>query len=247
MPERAIEFLSAGSRLKGVFHDAGKGPAILCLHGLTLSHSMFQELGQKTEAEGLSLLRFHLRGHFDSEGSLEAQGFFDEIADASAAWDFMAGQSGVDPSRLGLLGFSLGGAVASMLSGQRQVKAFATWASLFDTSRWKQARVDQYGEAQRGIVRIWDGIGVSERLFSEAVGCNPYQEALQFPGPFFAAHGARDRNHPQEKSIELVAARKALGRQAEGFFPERSGHKFQVKEDWDRLQALSLDFFKRSL
>jgi dipeptidyl aminopeptidase/acylaminoacyl peptidase len=252
MPLRPVAF----GPLNGVFHDASDaasasgsaaGPAFACIHGLTLDHDMFAELGARAERLGISVLRFHMRGHFDSGGKLEEQGFEDEIADALDALSFLRAQPGVDPARVGLLGFSIGGAVAAVVSKRSPLKALATWGSLLDTARWKDERYAQYRGAEDGIVRIWDGIGVSARLFSEAIACNPFQDALDFGGPYFAAHGGRDRNHPQEKSMELVQKRQSLGRPAEGFFPPSSGHKFQNPQDRERLNAMTLDFFRRSL
>lgn len=243
MSERPVEF----GPLRGILHDAGKGPAFACVHGLTLKHSMFADLGAMAEAAGISLLRFHLSGHHDSGGKLEEQGFLDQLADLLLALEFLGDQKGVDPARVGLLGFSMGGALAAVASKKAPLKALATWGSLWDTKRWTDARLEQYGAPDSGMVKIWDGIPVSARLFSEAIGLDPYQDALGFKGPFFAAHGGRDRNHPQEKSIELVAERKKLGLPAQGYFPERSGHKFQVPEDWNELNQKTLDFFKASL
>jgi dipeptidyl aminopeptidase/acylaminoacyl peptidase len=245
--QRAVQFDSGGSALKGVLHEGGNGPGFVCVHGLTLSHEMFADLGALAEVAGISVLRFHLRGHHDSGGKLEEQGFLDQVADVAAAVEFMKAQPGLDPARVGLLGFSLGGAAACVASPRLGLKALATWASLFDTKRWQDERYSQYRGPLDGVIRIWDNIAVSVRLFKEAIGCDPFQDALNFPGPYFAAHGGRDRNHPQAKSIELVEARKKMGRPAEGYFPPASGHKFQVAEDWKLLNQKTLDFFKESL
>jgi dipeptidyl aminopeptidase/acylaminoacyl peptidase len=241
--ETPVEF----GPLKGVLHGLAKGPAFACIHGLTLNHEMFAELGRMAEAEGISMLRFHLRGHHDSGGKLEEQGFLDEVEDALAAIEFLKGLPGVDPARVGLLGFSLGGAVAAVASSRAPLKALATWGSLLDTKRWQDERYKQYRAPEGGIIRIWDGIAVSVRLFKEAIGCDPFQNALDFPGPLFAAHGLKDRNHPPEKSAELVAKRQALGRPAEGFFPPLSGHKFQDPAVRLELNQRTLAFFKAAL
>ena len=46
------------------------------------------------------MLRFHMRGHYDSGGKLEEQGFLDEVDDALAAVAFLKQQAGVDPARV---------------------------------------------------------------------------------------------------------------------------------------------------
>lgn len=243
MSETAVEF----GLLKGVLHGAGSSAGFVCIHGLTLKHDMFEELGRRADAAGLSVLRFHLRGHFDSGAKLEEQGFNDAVDDVLAGVEFLKSQAGMDPERVGLLGFSIGGAEASVASKKISIKALAIWGSLLDTRRWREERYAQYRKPKGGIIKIWDDIAVSDRLFSEAIACDPFQDALEYGGPFFAAHGGRDHNHPQEKSIELVEKRRALGLPAEGFFPADSGHKFMATQDRELLNQKTLDFFKAAL
>ena len=96
------------------------------------------------------------------------------LLDAAAALDFLGSRPGLDPQRLGVLGFSSGsGAAAAVLSARRQLKALATWGSLLDTKNWTDLRFDQYGPPKDGVVEIWDGIPVSERLFTEAIASDP--------------------------------------------------------------------------
>lgn len=259
-----VAFESHGSTLRGVFHlppPSGPGtcdwgeakfPALACLHGLTLDHSFFEDLGKRLAAEGVALLRFNARGHGDSGGKLEEQGFEDEVDDLLEALTWLGAHPEVDRGRLGVLGFSLGGAVACVASARRAakgkpLKALATWGSLLDTSAWKNLREEQYGRIEGKIVRIWDDIPVATRLFEEAIAVNPYADGLAFPGPYFAAHALRDKAHPPAKSQELVAARLAAGLPAEGFFPPDSGHKFQKPEDFAELNARTAAFFKKNL
>jgi predicted acyl esterase len=250
LSEVAVEFAATdGSRLRGLLHLPTRAPApgFICIHGLTLNHEMFAELGRRAADAGIACLRFHMRGHGDSEGALEAQGFEDEVADARNALEYLAARPELDAGRLGVLGFSLGGAVAAVLSARMEFKALATWASLLDTQRWTSLRYEQYGRPFEGMVRIWDEIPVSESLFDQAIALDPFTDVLDFKGPYFAAHGGRDRNHPQEKSIEAVELRLARGLPSEGYFPSLSGHKFQIPEDQALLVKKTLSFFKASL
>ncbi len=252
MSARPVQFSSGGLALRGELHTPAvlPAPAFVCIHGLTLNHHMFEPLAARAEAAGIACLRFHLRGHGDSEGRLEEQGFEEQVADLRAALAFMRARPEVEASRLGLLGFSLGGALASVAAAREApgaIKALATWGSLLDTGHWMKLRLAEYGAPSQGLVKIWDEIPVSSRLFSEAIANDPFGDALAFKGPFFAAHGGKDQNHPPAKSRELVAKRQELGRPAEGFFPEKSGHKFRVAEDWEALCAKTLAFFQASL
>jgi hypothetical protein len=254
MIRRDVAFESGGAMLRGVLSrpdgDAKPGPAFVCLHGLTLSHAFFEGLAEQAAGRGLACLRFHARGHYDSGAKLEEQGFFDQVADLNAAFDFLGRQGEAAASRLGILGFSMGGAVAAVLAGRLgypKVKALAAWGSLWDTAYWKTAREEKYGKPENGLIKIWDEIPVSVRLFDEAVASQPIIDALNFGGPMFLAHGLKDKNHPPDKSVELAGQRQAAGRRTETFFAERSGHLFQVPEDKARLEQLCADFFRDTL
>ncbi len=254
MTQRDVAFESKGALLKGVLSrpegESKPGPAFVCLHGLTLAHAFFEGLAQQAAQRGLSCLRFHARGHYDSGGRLEEQGFLDQVADLSAAFEFLRLQPEVDPQRTGLLGFSMGGAVAAVLAGRLEfpkVKALATWGSLWDTRYWKTAREEKYGKPEGGLIKIWDNIPVSIRLFDEAIASQPMNDALAYRGPMFLAHGMRDKNHPPSKSVELAGLRQAAGRKTETYFAERCGHLFQVPEDKARLEELCANFFQENL
>lgn len=97
-------------------------PAILFLHGWTSS-----EIGYKPRAEALAklgfiCLTFDLRGHGKSDGKLEDFSINDHLKDAVAAFDFLASQENADKNKIGVVGASYGGYLASILSSKRSVK-----------------------------------------------------------------------------------------------------------------------------
>ncbi|MEA3419030.1 MAG: alpha/beta hydrolase [Campylobacterota bacterium] len=69
---------------------------------------------------GLSVLIFDYRGYGQSEGSISEEGTY---LDAEAAWEYLAEERHVDPSRIILFGRSIGGAVAARLAAKQQAGA----------------------------------------------------------------------------------------------------------------------------
>jgi fermentation-respiration switch protein FrsA (DUF1100 family) len=57
------------------------------------------------------VLIYDLRAHGESEGKVRAFGW-EDVSDVKAALDFLAGREDVDPDRIGILGFSIGGQIA---------------------------------------------------------------------------------------------------------------------------------------
>lgn len=118
-------------RLAGTFQSPtgpGPHPAILLCQGLSgVRNLVLPEVAQHLNRSGFASLRFDYSGFGDSEG---APGWIDPAArarDARFALAWLAGQSSVDPERLGVYGHSYGGAVALAVgSGDRRIRAVAT-------------------------------------------------------------------------------------------------------------------------
>ncbi len=98
-------------------HTDPTAPVVLLCHGNggNLSH----RLGTLRQLHdmGVATLIVDYRGYGRSEGSPSEQGTY---RDARAAWDWLVGQRQVDPSRIVLMGRSLGGAIAAKLAGEVQ-------------------------------------------------------------------------------------------------------------------------------
>jgi hypothetical protein len=71
----------------------------------------------------------HYRGAWGSPGEFSCHHLLD---DAAAAFDWLAARPEVDPSRIALVGFSLGGWVACTLAAQRAPAALVAVAPLVD-------------------------------------------------------------------------------------------------------------------
>lgn len=247
MPEHAVSLRAAdGSALEGLWRlpeGPGPFPCVACISGLTLSRGLFDDPAEALEARGVASLRLDLRGHGASGGVLKEQGFLDELSDVMTAFEGLGTLPGADASRRGLLGFSLGGALSALNALKAPVKALALWSPLLSTGPWDSARREQYGPPQDGYQPIWDGILVSERLFSEAQGFDPLAAANAFAGPFLVCHGGKDRNHPQGRSLELAASRAAAARPVASYFPPFSGHQWRNDPERRLRDALTAAFF----
>jgi hypothetical protein len=251
VPEASVSFKAAdGGDLKGLWRTpAGPGPfpCVVCVHGLTLTKALFDEAASVFEGRGLASLRVDLRGHGDSGGRLQDQGFEDQVSDVRSAFDALAALEGADASRRGILGFSMGGAMGALVAAERPVKALALWSPLLKTGPWNGLRLDQYGPSQGDFRPIWDGILVHERLFSEAVAHDPFATVCRWPGPLLLCHGGKDRNHPQLASLETAVSRASAALPVAGYFPALSGHRWHPDPERRLRDALSAAFFEACL
>ena len=116
--EKQVSFESSGITLRGTLHTPA-GPAlsrpgiILCNgFGGSSNGAGHPELARTLERAGYAVLRFDFRGCGASDGERGRVICMEEVEDVRAAIGFLEAQAGVDPSKIGLIGASLGGSVA---------------------------------------------------------------------------------------------------------------------------------------
>lgn len=119
MPYEAVTLTTSdGIRLDAWYVPAERARgALLYAHGNggNISHRldairMFRDMG-------LSVFIFDYRGYGQSEGEPSEEGTY---LDAEAAWQYLAVQRGIAPTRIVMYGESLGGAVAAQLAKRHQ-------------------------------------------------------------------------------------------------------------------------------
>ena len=94
---------------------------------------------------GFNVFALDYRGYGLSAGRASEQGLYD---DAFAAWQYLTHERGVPPSRIALLGRSLGGAVASHLACRTAPAAVvleATFTSIADLASEHYGHLPQWG------------------------------------------------------------------------------------------------------
>jgi alpha/beta superfamily hydrolase len=132
-PDLQAAFIPSASHtlLGGLYRAAHppNRPAVLLLHGLP-GHEKNLDLAIDLQDHGIHCLYVHYRGSWGSAGEFSIDGL---AADATAALDWLTARKEVDPQRVAIVGFSLGGWVALALSASRPgVAACVAVAPLID-------------------------------------------------------------------------------------------------------------------
>jgi dipeptidyl aminopeptidase/acylaminoacyl peptidase len=113
-------------------------PAILICHGVGANKSDFTELAASLVQRGYYVLLFDFRAHGESKGSRTSLGYHEQ-KDVVSALAFLKGRSEVDPKRIGIYGFSMGGATAILAAAKTgafsAVVADSAFTSLRDQAR----------------------------------------------------------------------------------------------------------------
>jgi uncharacterized protein len=139
--ETLIQFQNWSNKwLRGMVHRPTRvrtrrgGPSVVFFHGFTgdrmESHWIFVKCARALAQVGVASLRFDFYGSGESEGQFSEVTLRGEISDAAAAVEFFRRQKGIDPDRVGLLGLSLGGAVAASIAVSSRAQALVLWSAL---------------------------------------------------------------------------------------------------------------------
>ena len=116
--ERQLSFESAGITLRGSLHlpdgAAGPGPAIVLCHGFggNSGGGGHPEFARALRRAGYVVMRFDFRGCGASGGEPGRVICLEEVEDVRNAITFLQAQDGVDETKIGVIGGSLGGSVA---------------------------------------------------------------------------------------------------------------------------------------
>lgn len=212
--ETVIEFQNRQKQwLRGMIHRPSQVrtrrgvPGVVFFHGFTgdrmESHWLFVKCSRALAEAGVASLRFDFYGSGESEGSFSEVTLQSEISDAQGAVDFFRRQKGIDPDRLGLLGLSLGGAIAATIAAPSRCQALVLWAALAHPVELRKLAAEQAKELPgAGGALEYNGHIVSSRLLEDVDGVDPLKGIAAFGGPTLIIHPERDellpRSHPDD-------------------------------------------------
>lgn len=237
--ERAVDIGSGISGTLALPRGDGPHPCVVLLHGFgghrDETGDLFVKLAKSLAREDIASLRFDFPGCGKSAGE-----FGDVTAPlyrraAIAAMRFARSAPGMRPERLGLLGFSFGGAVATAcLSGDApRTRALALWAPVGDPARdmVESLGAERAAEAERaGVVAVPWGKGeirLKRAFFHSLAELKPLDAVARYEGAFLVMTGGADRlaKHVAPLYDAAVKASRREQRVIEG-----ADHFFGVKE-----------------
>ena len=132
-----------GLTLKGWYVPSRNRAAVVVLHGFAENRTQMLFEAEALSRAGYGVLLFDSRGHGESDGDLVTWGDR-EREDLRAAVDFVSGRADVEPSRVGVLGFSMGGTTALLGAladpRLRAVAAAGAYPSLEADTRYSYGR-----------------------------------------------------------------------------------------------------------
>jgi pimeloyl-ACP methyl ester carboxylesterase len=259
--EQPVSFTNQGERLWGMLHlphGDSPHPAVLFLHGITGdktgAHRLFVHAARALAARGIASLRFDMRGSGDSEGEFQDMTLAAEVSDAQAALEWLIAHPSIDAVRVGTLGLSLGGMVASILAGRNPnlVNGMALWAAAANadvfmhmaerTSQQRDASTDTLMASllQNGYIMLWGfpcGLPFIQTFFHE----QPMEELQNYRGKAIIIHNTGDPTVPISQA-DVYAEH--FGPRAQVYKLDDSTHTFEPPPIERQVIDLTVDWFK---
>ncbi len=183
---------------------------VILVHGLNSNRAGDNslKLARRLFDRGFNVLLFDIRGHGESDGDRLSAGYF-ERWDVLGAYDFLV-HRGASPGKVGLVGWSLGGATALLAAAEepalRAVVADSSFADVHDLIAQETARATVFPQwivpvfipGMKVVSRVLYGIDVGAVVPEKAAGTLGY--------PILVIHGGEDSRVPAEQSVRIHTA-----------------------------------------
>ena len=218
--EIVIAFKNARKKnLIGILHlpDREKPPLVIICHGFdgTKTDKKFVELARFLQKEGIATFRFDFEGCGDSEGKFEEMTIEKEASALNSALKAVLKRGDFDSKRVGFVGYSLGGVVATLFirNFDFPAKTMVFWSQAFNQKElfkiWHK----------RSEIKKWERKGFlvkgDKKLGKEYLKENKNRDwsflLSEIPGiPIFLIHGKKDEDVPLKFSERLAKSYKNI-------------------------------------
>lgn len=239
--QKAVEIQSRGLTLRGMMHIpegiTGKVPIVCIFHGFTgnkmESHFIFVKLSRMLKDKGIASVRFDFGGSGESDGEFIDMTMSNELEDAKAILHYARSLDFVDADKIGVVGLSMGGAVASMLAGdcKEYIRSLCLWAPagnmgeliMHDRSKEDLEQIRKTG--------YWDlgGLLLGAGFIDDVLSLDIFGKAAGYDKNVLLLHGNKDDTVPistSEKYLKIYGTKAAL------HVIEGADHTFN-KKDWE--------------
>lgn len=167
--------------------------ALIFVHGLGSNRGALLDQAAILIEQGYGALLFDLRAHGRSEGHKSSWGL-DEVADVEAALIFLQTQPEINPENIGLIGHSMGGAIAIRAAAQlpeiQLVVAESVYTNFADNQQRLTVAFARMPEWTAPIIMRWAEwiAGVNSQELAPI-----YEVASLSPRPILFIQGGRDK------------------------------------------------------
>jgi fermentation-respiration switch protein FrsA (DUF1100 family) len=256
---KPITFRNQGQQLIGVLHvpdilrPRERAPAVAMFHGFTgnksESHRLFVYVARALCDAGFIAFRFDFRGSGDSDGEFEDMSVPGEVSDAQEALAFMSRLEYVDQEQMGIIGLSMGGRVAAILTSQDPRVKFAVLysAALAPIKQGFLGSLDEESverlESGRAI-RLNNGWYLKKPFFETLDSPVPHNVMSEIKVPVLIIHGDADQSVPLSGAIRGYDLIKDNNERNELHVVKGGEHVFSAREHRQEVIEKTVQWLK---
>lgn len=199
-------------------------PLVVMAHGHGGSRQEgggFQQVAEAMARRGIASIRMDFPGCGDSTESFTKNNLGNMLQDLQAARRFVATQINVDAERTGLLGYSMGGRLVSLLSElDPDYRSMVLWAPAVSDGAAREMQLTfgdpdlyatnrQRAQEQGAVVytTMWgNDLELGFQWFTDLEESRPLAAIAKFKGPLLVIYGDADEAVPPSVSASAVAA-----------------------------------------
>lgn len=229
---------------------------VLMCHGFTGNrmehHRIFVRMARQLTEAGLAVATFDYRGNGESSGDFENMTVSTLIQDATSAVDFLKNRVAPAPLRLGVLGYSMGGLVASYLTKERpkEIECVVLWAAVACATHVLNGFL---GCTLREALETFsfplerDGWRLGRRFFEEVNATCSSRVLAESGKPTLILHARDDQTVNVDNATEFSKALTEAGVDHDVALLRHGGHGFILREIEEELFQRTREYFAARL
>ncbi|WP_299018490.1 alpha/beta fold hydrolase [uncultured Photobacterium sp.] len=214
--KKDISFNVDGQKVIGTLEtpeNISKPPVVLMLHGFMgnrhelpvkdTEEGVYSRAARIMAEHGLASLRIDFRGSGDSDAKWEDTTFSSQIEDANAAVNWIKSNNKVDNSKIGILGWSQGGLIASHVAKSNpNIRSVALWApvthpfmtfsNLLGADLILEAAASDPEKRFSATTPWGKNTTLKAKFFKEILTKNPIGAIADYQGPLLVIRGSQD-------------------------------------------------------
>lgn len=223
----------------------------------------FRSMATLLGKAGIASIRMDFPGCGDNPDPFTNNNLGNMLGDIAAARRFALDELPVDPERVAILGYSMGGRLAVLAAESEKYSAIALWSpvglngakSMYDfmggEKSWRHLRREADRDGTARFIAPWGAEQLlGKQWFDDLENSKPEDVIRNFTGPLLIIHGAADRHVTPGNSEALIReARQASS--VESHFIEGADHGLGFYDGEAEVSGevlrLTADFLARSL
>lgn len=222
------------------------------------NEGIFNRTAQNLAKHGIATLRFDFRGSGKSGGNWEDTRFSGQISDTLAALGYLADIPKIKSDKIGVLGFSQGGLVASSIAKDSRIASIVLWNPVanpyitYSTLFTPDAVAKGFKLADGEVIDItlpWEAkIKLKQGFFEDIFAIDPIGEISKYSNPLLLVISRNDTLVWPEPQMGKLYLKAHNGKQKMVILD--TGHVFNVFQESDTLDNAineTVSWFKETL